>query len=340
MQLPDGATVIPVILSTDKTQLSTLSGGKTAYPVYMTIGNINKDIRRKPSYHAQALVGYLPTTAFGDTHISDTAARLARMRLFHHAMGIIFEPLKLLVKAGIELTSADGAVRRGHPILSSYPSDYPEQALVTCTRYGVTCPKCDISSDDLGNGKLGRAREQTDSLRKIQLAACESSQAKTNAKLKQHGLNDVPNPFWKDWYLADIHSAITPDILHQLYQGVIKHLVVWLRNLMGDAELDARFKCLPPTHGVRRFTSGITTLTQVSGTEHKEICKQLLGCLLGSSTVPLEAVRASRALLDFLYIAQYPSHSDETLGYLQRALDEFHTHKHIFLSTGARLGES
>lgn len=46
MQLPDGATVVPIILSTDKTQLCVLSGGKTAYPVYMTIGNFDKSIRR------------------------------------------------------------------------------------------------------------------------------------------------------------------------------------------------------------------------------------------------------------------------------------------------------
>jgi hypothetical protein len=39
-----GATVIPLIISSDKTQLTTFRG-KTAYPVYMTIGNIPKNIR-------------------------------------------------------------------------------------------------------------------------------------------------------------------------------------------------------------------------------------------------------------------------------------------------------
>ena len=38
-----GATVILVVISSDKTQL-TLFRGKTAYPVYMTIGNIQKNI--------------------------------------------------------------------------------------------------------------------------------------------------------------------------------------------------------------------------------------------------------------------------------------------------------
>jgi hypothetical protein len=124
------------------------------------------------------------------------------------------------------------------------------------------------------------------------------------------------------------------------YQGVTEHLTGWLRNLIGDVELDARFKRLPPAHGVRQFKSGISGLTQVSGPEHKDICKELLGCLLGSSSIPLGAIRASRALLDFLYLAQYPSHSDETLAYLQSALDEFHADKEVFINLDARLGTS
>jgi hypothetical protein len=144
-----------VILSTDKTQLCVLTGGKTAYPVYMTIGNFDKAVQRKPSYHAHTLVGYLPTSALGDTELNEASARLGRFRLFHKAMNTIFAPLKAVAQHGLELTSADGAVRHGHPILACYPADYPEQSLVTCTRYNVTCPKCDISSDKLGNGKLG-----------------------------------------------------------------------------------------------------------------------------------------------------------------------------------------
>ncbi|KAJ7796041.1 hypothetical protein B0H13DRAFT_2392831 [Mycena leptocephala] len=38
-----GATIIPIIISSDKTQL-TVFGNKTAYPVYMTLGNIPKEI--------------------------------------------------------------------------------------------------------------------------------------------------------------------------------------------------------------------------------------------------------------------------------------------------------
>jgi len=60
-----------------------------------------------------------------------------------------------------------------------------------------------------------------------------------NAKLKSEGLNYILYPFWENWYLSNIHLAMTPDILHQLYQGVVEHLISWLQKLIGDAELDA-----------------------------------------------------------------------------------------------------
>jgi len=41
-KLPKGATLAPVIIATDKTQLTQFSGNKSAYPVYLTIGNIPK----------------------------------------------------------------------------------------------------------------------------------------------------------------------------------------------------------------------------------------------------------------------------------------------------------
>jgi hypothetical protein len=37
-----GGTVAPVLISTDKTQLTQFVGGEMAYPVYMTVGNIPK----------------------------------------------------------------------------------------------------------------------------------------------------------------------------------------------------------------------------------------------------------------------------------------------------------
>ena len=55
------ATIVLIILSSNKTQL-TLFRNKSAYPLYMSIGNIPKEIWQKPSSRAYILLGYLPTS--------------------------------------------------------------------------------------------------------------------------------------------------------------------------------------------------------------------------------------------------------------------------------------
>ena len=58
------------------------------------------------------------------------------------------------------------------------------------------------------------------------------------------------------------------------------------------------------------------------------MAKVLLGSIIG--IVLRQAVKATQLLLDFIYLTQYPSHSDSTLQYLDEALQFFHKEKHIF----------
>ncbi|KAI5895357.1 uncharacterized protein SCHCODRAFT_02665716 [Schizophyllum commune H4-8] len=105
-KLKDGATVCPVILATDKTQLSTFSGDKQAWPVYLTIGNIAKDVRRQPSSHATILVGYLPVSKLTCFHEKERS--LQGYRLFHKCMSILVESLVKAGSDGVDMVCADG----------------------------------------------------------------------------------------------------------------------------------------------------------------------------------------------------------------------------------------
>lgn len=92
-------TIIPIILSSDKTQITVFSG-KSAYPVYLAIGNLPKDIRCKPSMNAQVLLAYLPVASFENV-TNQAAQHRMTINLFHACMRKIVKPL---VTAGMFFT--------------------------------------------------------------------------------------------------------------------------------------------------------------------------------------------------------------------------------------------
>ena len=58
--IADGGTLIPLICASDKTRLTNFSGNKSAWPLYITLGNISKEIRRQKSKRGWVLVALLP----------------------------------------------------------------------------------------------------------------------------------------------------------------------------------------------------------------------------------------------------------------------------------------
>lgn len=306
--------------------------------MYLTIGNIRKDVRRKPSRHAQILIGYIPTTRL-ELVKNQAARRRALANIYHSCMQVIVAPMTSYGETGIAMMSADRVWRRCHPILAAFVGDYPEQFLVTCT-YSGRCPKCTVPRDQLGDFIKFPLRDRDRALDVYELADGDATQF--HAACRAAGLKPVQHPFWESLPLSDIFLSITPDILHQLLQGIMKHILAWVAKscVFGSEEINARCCRLPPNHNIMIFTKGITTLSHVSGLEHKKICRILLGLVvdlpLPGGQSPIRVIRAIRALLDFLYLAQYQTHTAHTLSCLDDALSRFHDNKEVFIDLGAR----
>ncbi|KAN0134109.1 hypothetical protein V8E53_008046 [Lactarius tabidus] len=126
-----GATVIPVIISSDKTLLTHFCR-KAAYPAYLTIGNVLKEIRWKPSHHVQMLIGYLPTTKLKGL-ANKAAQHRALANIFHSCMHTILAPIAMSGETGVAMMSSDRIWHWCHPIFAVFIGDFPEQSLVTCT---------------------------------------------------------------------------------------------------------------------------------------------------------------------------------------------------------------
>ncbi|KAF8269868.1 hypothetical protein EI94DRAFT_1828626 [Lactarius quietus] len=328
-----GATVVLVIISSNKTQL-TLFRGKAAYPVYLTIGNIPKDIRRKPSCRAQILVAYFPTS-----WLEEMANKAGRRRtlgnIFHSCMQKLVAPIAACGETSVAMMSGNGIWHRCHPILAAFVGDYPEQALVTCTYQG-RCPKCLVEPDELGDYSRAPPQDYEEVLDTYQLA--EGDIHTFHAACCNADLKPVFHPFWVELPLINIFISITPDILHQMLQGVMKHLITWVTTAFGSAVIDACCQALPPNNHIHTFARGISVLSHVTGLEHKQMCCILLRLIidlpLPSGDSPSRIIKVVHALLDFLYLAQLPSHTSNTLIQLEDSLARFHEHKSVFVDLG------
>ncbi|KAI6106364.1 hypothetical protein EV401DRAFT_2124241 [Pisolithus croceorrhizus] len=246
-KLPEGAVVMPVILSSDKTSLSQFSGDKKAWPVYLTIGNISKDVRCQVSAHATVLIGYLPVLELNC--FQKKSQSVMGYHLFHHSIALLFHPLASAGCKGREMICADGYICHVHPILTTYIADFPEQCLVACNKESW-CPHCLV-------------------------------------QLNKHGdLEDwerlcaVFNPFWKDLPFTNTPTCLTPNILHQLHKGIFHdHLVQWCMSIVGEKEIDACFQAMTQYPALHHFKKGISLISQWTSTEHKEMQRVFVGLL-------------------------------------------------------------
>lgn len=331
--------MVPVILSSDKTHLSNFRGDKAAWPVYLTIGNISKNVRRQPSSHATVLIGYLPIAQLLDG-FSDKTRSVIRYRLFHYCMSKILTSLAAAGNSpeGMPMTCPDGAIRSIWPILAAYVADYPEQCLVACCKEN-RCPICRIEPTARGDNTVAANRAVRETLDVLALndRADSDDRVALTAKdtFKSLGLRPIYPPFWANLPHSDIFQAFSPDILHQLHKGVFKdHLVKWCTMILSEAEIDARFKAMTGLHGVRHFKNGISGISQWTGKEYKEMEKVFVGLM--ASGCDARVAEAVRAVVNFIYLSSLQRHTSRTLRALQSALDSFHACKNIFIELGGR----
>ncbi|TGZ78081.1 hypothetical protein EX30DRAFT_300061, partial [Ascodesmis nigricans] len=123
-KLPDGVTLLPLIFASDQLVLTTYSGDKKAWPVYMTLGNIDPSVRNLPSNNCYVLIALLPASAKKDPESTGSAGTVAAAR-----------------NRRIEMDCADGFKRQCHPIMCSWLSDHEEYAKLHAIQSN-SCPKC------------------------------------------------------------------------------------------------------------------------------------------------------------------------------------------------------
>ncbi|KAH5205222.1 hypothetical protein HBH77_100960 [Parastagonospora nodorum] len=261
--LPDGATVVPIIISVDKTQLSLILGDVAAWLVYVTIGNLSP--------------GFIPITKIRDP--------LLKSQVYHYCIGKLLLPLENAAKSGILLACADGRTRQCYLTICAILADYEEQVLLTGVkknRYCMRCTRClDKGHDDF-----------------VHLVDCFG---------------------WKH-YNFNIHVSLATDTLHLLLKGLVIKMLDFMQDMLDD---------IYP--GSRKTWDNSTTLVTQESSKQKAIIQQLVAVvsLLFVSKAPF-ALHFIRAVCNLVTLAQYKSHDEDTLAYIQGALERMNVFKEEF----------
>jgi hypothetical protein len=324
-KLPKGATLVPIICGSDKTLLTTMAGSQSAWPVYITIGNIPKLIRKKQSANAVLLLALLPKFPKGNNAASTRAG-------FHIALTTIFKPLRSVYSTGLDMDCADGFVRFWFPRLAAWMADTPEQSLLTSV-IGGFCPACTVPKDNMGEQVEEWPSRVPNNRKKRKESSVEKWNEKKESSLEppkqQHPQVTFMECLWPE---LNPYQVVAPDTLHQLQLGLFKHhLIPWTMELlrqninnppthiscrMSDA-LDRRMSAIPRFQGLHSLPDGrFSTVTQLTGKEYRELTRIFLVAvapLLIHHPQHLEAIRAG---IDFMLLASYQSHSDTTIQFL------------------------
>lgn len=333
-ELPEGAALLGVVLSSDKTNISVMTGNRMAHPLLLSLANISSDIRSKGSLHAHLLLALLPVPSF--IHKKSRVRSLLSDRLFHHCLDLVLAPLKIAATIGIIMSDPLGNLRYFYTPLVGYIADTPEQCLLSCTS-PRSSPMSIATYKQFGDARRYDPRTAEHTLRAIEALCSQADPDDFNAFLKvakSYGLNGVHEPFWRNWPLSDPARFLKVEPLHHFFRMSWDHDIQWCVSVVGADEFDYRFTLLQTPVGYRSFGDGISKLKQVTGRDHRSIQRYLVPIIAGA--VPLHFLIAIRALLDFRYLSQMPVFDERALEKLDAALATFHTHKHAIIAAGAR----
>ncbi|KAK2629474.1 hypothetical protein QTJ16_000294 [Diplocarpon rosae] len=350
--LPPGGTLVPVIIATDKTIMTKLGGDRVVWPVYLQIGNHARRLRRQQQSPSTILLGLLPISQAISKSTDNELAASIKSELYHHCMSLIFQEMEQLTINGWFVNCADGFIRHCFPVLGPMSIDHEEVCLAYGIKHNRQCARCEVEYSHLQDITAAWPIRTEQNMRK----RIQEQQRKKLKKEDPQWVHPIEPFFWRH-LRSDMHANLAVDMLHGLQKGVFRNLVDMtiqlvhdlypaknyygslktftkvnrkLRQSVGLVQLDARFNRIPRFQGLKHFNK-FSQVTQWTGGEERNLIRIWIPIVtpLLSEKAP-EALAYSRALVDFILIAQSITHNESTIGYLGSALYRIDALKEAF----------
>ncbi|KIM64569.1 hypothetical protein SCLCIDRAFT_23308 [Scleroderma citrinum Foug A] len=295
-----------------------MSGNRMAHPLLLSLANIDTDIHSKSSLHSFLLLALFPVPSF--IHNKSRVWGLLSDRLIHQCLNFVLKPLKIAAAVGVMMSDPIGNLHHCYTPLVTYIADTPEQNLVVCMSPKAS-PVSTTIYKEFGDGICHPPRTVAGTLHAIKVMCAKSPPTDLINFLKaakEHRLNGVFKPFWRDWFHSDPSRFLLLEVLHHLHRFSFDHDLQWCISVVGSEELDYCFSLTRTLIGlwvVTTMPSNATSLALSLALFLPDFLLQFMASWISA-------------------MAQMPSFDENVLTQLSAALQSFHDNKEAIISAG------
>lgn len=317
------------------------------WPVYLSIGNISSNIRRKPSLGAYTTIAFVPVPP-KIAKLKDKEADVYRdfkIRVLQEVICSILNGFYSEDNVSFTAYCADGNFRCCVPKLVGWMGDYPEHIKIQGLKYGQ-CFWCEADRDTFGD-EIAMRQQRVKRRDHVEYQRQYSDLDGTGREYLQ-AANVLPmyNPLWNLQgplkLCKNIADLPKPDILHTIHLGVIQHLANWLMLYLNEVGcldiINAACRSVPAYLTEPAVKTTYDDVKNWAGKDIQKISKNLLACtyiaLRGVNQAQKrdasKAIRTTRSLLEFSFYCSYNSHDSGTIAQMRDVWAEFHENKTVF----------
>jgi hypothetical protein len=254
-------------------------------------------------------------------------------------MDLVLANLKAAAVDGCFIPDPSRHIRYVFTPLVAHVCDLPEASMIAAVAKNASpltmAVQGNFGDDTLHPPRTGKHTLQLifDTCRKVDPWDLDKFQKAAKAV----NLSGVHMPYWRDWLFACPSVFLAGEVLHTCFKFFADHPLKWIKETVGAYELDSRFIVQHKRVGTRHFTKGITHVKQMTGREYRNIQRTIVASIAGAASPRF--VRAIRAIVEFIYLAQNPVHSPQSLQSMEQALLDFHSFKGAIIEAEARKGK-
>ncbi|KAG2030394.1 hypothetical protein BDR03DRAFT_936669 [Suillus americanus] len=216
-QLPKGATIIPIIAASDKTPVTKHTGGLEMYPLFLSIRNIQGDVRMKVTSHAWRCTAFMPIPTF---IINSDFQTLLRSHLWHKCMDLVCSNLKVAARIGEYMIDPSARLRYCFTPLISHIADLPKQLMIACVTK-KSSPITTVTQKEFGDETPHPPWNGIDTYTCIQQLCTRVDPWDLVVFLREAKklyLSGVHLLYWRNWRRSNPARFLTPEIVHALHK--------------------------------------------------------------------------------------------------------------------------